>query len=73
MSDSLHVVCPHCAAVNRVPAERLRVAESGLYDAADVQRMRAAGADAILVGTSLMKAEDPGQALRGLLGDATCG
>ena len=24
MSDSLHVVCPHCAAVNRLPAERLR-------------------------------------------------
>ena len=23
MSNSLHVVCPHCAAVNRVPAERL--------------------------------------------------
>lgn len=23
MSESLHVVCPHCAAVNRVPAERL--------------------------------------------------
>lgn len=23
MSESLHVVCPHCDAVNRVPAERL--------------------------------------------------
>lgn len=23
MSDSLHVVCPHCAAVNRLPAARL--------------------------------------------------
>lgn len=23
MSDSLHVVCPHCAAVNRLPTERL--------------------------------------------------
>ena len=23
MSDSLHVVCPHCAAVNRIPAGRL--------------------------------------------------
>jgi len=23
MSDSLHVVCPHCAAINRLPAERL--------------------------------------------------
>ncbi|MEN3295611.1 MAG: thioredoxin 2 [Burkholderiales bacterium] len=24
MSDSLHIVCPHCDAVNRVPAERLQ-------------------------------------------------
>ena len=23
MSDSLHIVCPHCNAVNRVPADRL--------------------------------------------------
>ncbi len=23
MSDSLHIVCPHCDAVNRVPAEKL--------------------------------------------------
>jgi len=23
MADSLHIVCPHCNAVNRVPAERL--------------------------------------------------
>ncbi len=23
MSDSLHLVCPHCNAINRVPAERL--------------------------------------------------
>ena len=24
MSDALHIVCPHCEAVNRVPADRLR-------------------------------------------------
>ncbi len=23
MSDTLHIVCPHCAAVNRIPAQRL--------------------------------------------------
>lgn len=28
MSDSLHVVCPHCDAVNRLPAERLGVGAS---------------------------------------------
>ncbi|HEX7130226.1 MAG TPA: thioredoxin TrxC [Rhodanobacteraceae bacterium] len=26
MSESLHVVCPHCRAVNRIPAERLGAA-----------------------------------------------
>ena len=24
MTDSLHIVCPHCDAVNRVPADKLR-------------------------------------------------
>ncbi len=24
MSDSLHIVCPHCDGINRVPADRLR-------------------------------------------------
>jgi thioredoxin 2 len=23
MSDTIHIVCPHCAAVNRIPAERI--------------------------------------------------
>lgn len=23
MSDSLHIVCPHCSAVNRIPSARL--------------------------------------------------
>jgi indole-3-glycerol phosphate synthase len=51
-----------------VPAERLIVAESGIRDAADVSRLRAAGIDAILVGETLMRAPDPAAALRGLLG-----
>jgi thioredoxin 2 len=24
MSDSLHIVCPHCAAVNRIPSQRIQ-------------------------------------------------
>jgi thioredoxin 2 len=28
MSDALHLVCPHCEAVNRVPQDRLREAPS---------------------------------------------
>jgi indole-3-glycerol phosphate synthase len=46
---------------------RIRVAESGIFDRSDVNRMRQAGADAILVGSSLMLAKEPGKALEALL------
>lgn len=36
------------------PADITLVAESGIHDPADVRRMRAAGADALLVGSSIM-------------------
>ena len=51
-----------------VPADRVIVAESGIRDAADVARLRAAGIDAILVGETLMRAPDPATALRALIG-----
>jgi indole-3-glycerol phosphate synthase len=41
-----------------VPEDVLLVAESGIMSGADARRMRDAGADAILVGSSLMKAGD---------------
>jgi indole-3-glycerol phosphate synthase len=50
-----------------IPAERILVAESGIRDAADVKRLRDAGVDAMLVGETLMRAEDPGATLRALL------
>ena len=50
-----------------VPADRVIVAESGIRDAADVARLRAAGIDAILVGETLMRAPDPAAALRALV------
>lgn len=49
----------------------LLVAESGIHTFADVQRLARCGAQAILVGESLMRRPDPGQALRELLGLAT--
>lgn len=52
--------------IPRMPAEVIRVAESGIRTAADAARMRAAGADALLVGESLMRAADPGALLRDL-------
>ena len=51
----------------KFPAGVVRVAESGIHSAEDVARLRAAGYDAFLVGESLMRAERPGNALRGLL------
>jgi len=47
----------------RVPADRLLVTESGIVARADVQRMRAAGVHAFLVGEAFMRAADPGRAL----------
>lgn len=43
------------------------VAESGIFTNADARRLRDAGADALLVGESLMKSENPVQAIEELL------
>jgi indole-3-glycerol phosphate synthase len=51
-----------------VPSSFVYVAESGVNTPADMARLRDAGVDAVLVGTSLMRADDPGLALRELLG-----
>lgn len=51
-----------------VPDGRVLVAESGVHTREDVVRLAAAGADAALIGTALMRADDPGEALRGLTG-----
>ena len=49
-----------------VPPERVVVSESGIHTPQDVERVAAAGADAILVGTALMRDPDPGPRLRAL-------
>lgn len=51
-----------------VPADRLLVTESGILQREDVQRMRAAGVHAFLVGEAFMRAPDPGEALAQLFG-----
>lgn len=50
------------------PANALLVSESGLRGAGDVDRLRACGFRAFLVGETLMRAEDPEAALRYLAG-----
>ena len=54
--------------LGRVPAGRLPVTESGIRDRADVERLRAAGVHAFLVGETFMRAADPGAALAALFG-----
>jgi indole-3-glycerol phosphate synthase len=46
----------------------LVVSESGIQEQSDVQSLASAAVDAVLVGTSLMRAEDPEAKLRELLG-----
>jgi indole-3-glycerol phosphate synthase len=52
----------------RIPDECVLVAESGIRTHADVERLQAAGIDAILVGESLMGQPDIGAAVDALLG-----
>lgn len=52
----------------RLPPGPLLVSESGIFTHADVQRLRLAGAQAILVGESLMRQQDIAAATRSLLG-----
>ena len=51
-----------------VPEDVLFVSESGVKNAEDVAALRAAGADAVLIGEALMKAPDKKQKLRELRG-----
>lgn len=53
---------------DRVPADCLLVAESGIRTRADVERLEAAGIGAMLVGESLLASRDPGAAAAALLG-----
>jgi len=53
---------------DRVPAECVLVAESGIRSRADVERLEAAGIGAMLVGESLLASDDPAHAAATLLG-----
>jgi indole-3-glycerol phosphate synthase len=54
--------------IERIPDHCVAVSESGLRAHDDLARLRDAGFDAFLIGEQLMQAQDPGAALRGLLG-----
>ena len=50
----------------RIPSALIKVSESGIRDAHDVQSLMAAGFGAFLVGEHLMKADDPTAALKSM-------
>lgn len=59
----------HCLRIaGRLPEDVVRVAESGLSRPEHAAAVRRAGYDAILVGTALVRADDPSAALRALRG-----
>src|ERR1022692_4535405 len=55
------------ALAQHMPPGALLVSESGIHDAADIVRLRAAGYHAFLVGEHLMKSGDPARALQKLV------
>jgi indole-3-glycerol phosphate synthase/phosphoribosylanthranilate isomerase len=50
-----------------MPADAIRISESGIHSAEDIARLSAAGFTAFLVGEHLMKSGDPAAAVRKLL------
>jgi indole-3-glycerol phosphate synthase len=53
--------------IDKIPEKCLAVAESGIRSAADLANLRTAGYDAFLIGESLMKENNPGEALTKLI------
>lgn len=56
------------AMASRLPADRVRVAESGIKSHNDIARLERAGYDAFLIGEHLVRADDPESELRRLRG-----
>lgn len=61
--STTEVLAPH------VPADRLLIAESGLFTQADLARLARTGARSFLIGESLMREEDVEAATRMILAD----
>jgi indole-3-glycerol phosphate synthase len=57
------------AVARSIPCDRLRIAESGIRDRADLLLLHGAGYDGFLVGEHLVRADDSENALRRLLGE----
>ncbi len=56
--------------IDQIPNECIAVSESGIRSTEEIGKLRTAGFDAFLIGTSLMLSPDPGMALSALIGPA---
>jgi indole-3-glycerol phosphate synthase len=54
--------------IPEIPTPVIRIAESGISTRAEVEKAQGAGANAILVGETLVKSGDPRAAIEQLLG-----
>jgi len=52
--------------LDQIPDDVTVVSESGIKTREDIDRLRAAGVDAVLIGETFMRADHPGQAIRDL-------
>lgn len=59
------------ALLEKIPSSCVKIAESGLKTADDLVRLRAAGADGFLIGTTLMRAANPAAKLTELISKGT--
>jgi len=53
--------------MQEIPAEYIRVAESGIRNPEDIKGLQQAGADAFLIGETLMRTPEPAETLKQLL------
>ena len=51
--------------IPQIPDDVVAVSESGIFTVEDAERASAVGANAILVGEALMRADDPEELMRG--------
>lgn len=50
--------------IGRLPADKIKVSESGISDPATIRQLKALGYQGFLIGETFMKEADPGQALK---------
>jgi indole-3-glycerol phosphate synthase len=59
--------------VKEIPEEKIIVSESGINSRNDIEAIESAGADAVLVGTTIMKSDDMGGEIDELIGHSSQG